>query len=93
MMQNELKKCGITIKPVPFDKQPTSDSLKRLDNEISSKRVVTKADTLHEFEEWLKNQIVGIDNHGTSSKNQILVVRQDKWSDAVEVYLKETEKE
>lgn len=32
VMQNELKKCGTTIESVPFDKQPTPDSIKRLDN-------------------------------------------------------------
>ena len=38
MMKNELKKCGTTIESIPFDKQPTPDSIKRLDNEIFSKK-------------------------------------------------------
>lgn len=49
MMQNELKKCGTTIEPVPSDKQPTSDSIKRLDNEISSRKCTAYEDGC---EEW-----------------------------------------
>lgn len=44
MMKNELKKCGTTIKPVPSNKQPTLDSIKRLDNEISSRKCTAYED-------------------------------------------------
>lgn len=50
MMQNELKKCGTTIESVPFDKQPTPDSIKRLDNEISSNKCTAYEDGC---EEWV----------------------------------------
>lgn len=50
VMQNELKKCGTTIESVPFDKQPTPDSIKRLDNEISSKKCTAYEDGC---EEWV----------------------------------------
>lgn len=49
MMQNELKKCDTTIEPVPSNKQPTPDSIKRLDNEISSKKCTAYEDGC---EEW-----------------------------------------
>lgn len=38
-----------TIKSVPSDKQPTADSIKRLDNEISSKKCTAYEDGC---EEW-----------------------------------------
>lgn len=47
---------------------------------------ITKADIINDFCKWLTNQIVGIDNN----KNQILVVRQDRWEDAASLYLAET---
>lgn len=44
-----------------------------------------KTDAIEEFQEWLKNQIVGIDDE----TKEILVVRGDRWELAVDEMLKE----
>lgn len=42
IMQNELKKCGTNFESISQDKQPTTESINRLDNEISSKKCTWK---------------------------------------------------
>lgn len=56
-------------------------------NFIDTCPTVTETDILTNFCKWLKNQTVGLDDN----KNQILVVRQDRWVDALKVYLAEME--
>lgn len=44
-----------------------------------------RADAIEEFQEWLKTQIVGIDN----KTKEILVVREDRWELAIDEYKKQ----
>lgn len=44
-----------------------------------------RADAIDEFQEWLKNQIVGLDN----KTKEILVVREDRWELAIDEYKKQ----
>ena len=50
-----------------------------------------RVDAIDGFQEWLKNQIVGLDN----KTKEILVVREDRWELAIDEYkeqLKEQKK-
>lgn len=44
-----------------------------------------RAEAIDEFQEWLKTQIVGIDN----KTKEILVVREDRWELAIDEYKKQ----
>lgn len=43
---------------------------------------MSNIETLEEFQEWLKTEIVGIDN----KTKEILVVRGDRWQLAIDEY-------
>ena len=55
------------------------------------RRMTNKEEVLREFEEWIKTQPVYVG--GGKTDKEILVVRDEKFESAIEVYLKEKEQE
>lgn len=63
------------------------DGFYDLGNFFSEIRQEVRNKAIDDFGDWLKHQIVGVDN----STKKIIVVRNDIWADAIDTFLNEKE--
>ena len=58
------------------------DCLRKMIEEYDAK---VRQDAIYGFQNWLKSQVVGVDNYS----KEILVVRDDRWELACELYIEQ----